>query len=417
MDDEILENLAYITEIKSKKNEVKKIENTPKKSMYKKNTSIKCQTIRLSEPRKKKNIISIVFPSIRPKLIRKKLDLITSHKYLNIKEEKHEEDYKKIKKKLSKIYSKNISNSRNYYSEKKIRNNDSINDIKNSSFINKKKYYLTSISEDISGSGVSQIGYNLSLSNSKRKLNDRVNNKLSNRLNNRFNNNKINIKLNYKIHNYTPKMNIIRKKIINRDEGAYSNDKFLQKELKLEQRIKLYPTFLQRYSPKLLHRKNIRNNNNKNSNNRNNNNTIINKKDQYEIKTTNFNNQTIPYLEKIDVRQISTILPPIVLGSKYNLPQKTEEDIKRENYYKEMARFERERNKVKNLKKKMTKKEMLFIIQKQKLMNCRYHIFRTKKNIYDTRIKMNKYFNRLKTSLNEFDDWNSTENIDNLYSK
>ena len=82
-----------------------------------------------------------------------------------------------------------------------------------------------------------------------------------------------------------------------------------------------------------------------------------------------------------------------------------------------MARFERERNKVKNLKKKMTKKEMLFIIQKQKLMNCRYHIFRTKKNIYDTRIKMNKYFNRLKTSLNEFDDWNSPENIDNLYSK
>ena len=74
-----------------------------------------------------------------------------------------------------------MSNRPNYYSEKKIRNNDSINDIKNSSFINKKKYYLTSISEDISGSGVSQIGYNLSLSNYKRKINDRVNNKLSNR--------------------------------------------------------------------------------------------------------------------------------------------------------------------------------------------------------------------------------------------
>ena len=36
MDEEIPENLAYITEIKSKKNEVKKIENTPKKQIKKK---------------------------------------------------------------------------------------------------------------------------------------------------------------------------------------------------------------------------------------------------------------------------------------------------------------------------------------------------------------------------------------------
>ena len=422
MDEEIPENLAYITEIKSKKNEVKKIENTPKKQIKKKNTSTKCQTIQLSEPRKNKNIISIVFPTIKPRFKRKNINLFTSHKYMNIKEETNKEDqfFNKIKRKMSKIYSKNISKPYKYYSEKKIRNNDINNNYKNRSFINQRNYCLTSINEEyISEPEQNRVGYNLSLSNSKIKLNNKINNRFNIKFNDK-NNNKFNNKFNKRFNNNSSKINIIRKRILNREQGLYSNDKFLQKELLLEQRIKLFPTFLQRYSPRLLRRKNNYNSNNKynfNNNNRNKINTIKNNKNPYEIRTTHFNNQTIPYLERIDVRDMSTFLPPIVLGSKYNLPEKTEDDIKRENYYKEMEKFERERNKNKNKKMKMTKKEILLLMQKQKLMKCGYRIFTTKKDIYNASIKMNRYFNKLKTSLNEFDDWNSPENIDNLYSK
>ena len=395
MNNQKLENLAYITEVKGKNTDVKSIEYTPKKSPDKKKVNMNSQTIQYSEPRRTKNIISIVFPVIKPQPRRRILDLFSySQKYLNTTEEtnKNEQAYNKLKN-ISVSIPKLNNQFVNYNSAKNHRiidssdndsKNNSINNSHSNNYSKVNNYYTTSNKKQDLAS-INKVECNLNLSN----------------LNNKSNNNRFN--------NSSTKIQILKQKIFNQEQGAFSFAQFLKKELKMEEKIKLYPTFLQRYSPRLLRRKN-----NKIFNYRNNNNTIINN-DEYKIRTSNFKNQTIPYLDKIDVRKISSILPPIVLGSKYNLPEKTEEDIRRENFYKEIARIERERKKVKTKDKKITKKDMLKILQKRKLINCKQHIYRTRKNKHDTKIKIDIFYNKLKKSLNQFDDWNDPENVDNLY--
>ena len=391
MNNKKLENLSYITEVKSKNTDIKNIEYTPKKSPDKKKVNMNSQTIQYSEPRRTKNIISIVFPVIKPQPRSRIMDLFSySQKYLNSKEEtnKNEQTYNKIKN-ISVSIPKLNKQLVNFNSAKNNRiidssDNDSKNNSINNSHSNSKvSNYYTTTNNKKDLTSINHVECNLNLSNLKNKSN-----------NNRFNN--------------STKIQILKQKIFNQEQGAFSFAEFLKKELKMEEKIKLYPSFLQRYSPRLLRRKN-----NKILNYRNNN-TIINT-DDYKIRTSNFKNQTIPYLDKIDVRKISSILPPIVLGSKYNLPEKTEEDIKKENFYKEIARIERERKKGKTEDKKISKKDMLKILQKRKLINCKEHIYRTRKNKHDTKIKIDIFYNKLKKSLNQFDDWNDPENVDNLY--
>lgn len=391
MNNQKLENLSYITEVKGKNTDIKNIEYTPKKSPDKKKVNMNSQTIQYSEPRRTKNIISIVFPVIKPQPRSRIMDLFSySQKYLNSKEEtnKNEQTYNKIKN-ISVSIPKLNKQLVNFNSAKNNRiidssDNDSKNNSINNSHSNSKvSNYYTTTNNKKDLTSINHVECNLNLSNLKNKSN-----------NNRFNN--------------STKIQILKQKIFNQEQGAFSFAEFLKKELKMEEKIKLYPSFLQRYSPRLLRRKN-----NKIFNYRNNN-TIINT-DDYKIRTSNFKNQTIPYLDKIDVRKISSILPPIVLGSKYNLPEKTEEDIKKENFYKEIARIERERKKGKTEDKKISKKDMLKILQKRKLINCKEHIYRTRKNKHDTKIKIDIFYNKLKKSLNQFDDWNDPENVDNLY--
>jgi len=391
MNNQKLENLSYITEVKGKNTDIKNIEYTPKKSPDKKKVNMNSQTIQYSEPRRTKNIISIVFPVIKPQPRSRIMDLFSySQKYLNSKEEanKNEQTYNKIKN-ISVSIPKLNKQLVNFNSAKNNRiidssDNDSKNNSINNSHSNSKvSNYYTTTNNKKDLTSINHVECNLNLSNLKNKSN-----------NNRFNN--------------STKIQILKQKIFNQEQGAFSFAEFLKKELKMEEKIKLYPSFLQRYSPRLLRRKN-----NKILNYRNNN-TIINT-DDYKIRTSNFKNQTIPYLDKIDVRKISSILPPIVLGSKYNLPEKTEEDIKKENFYKEIARIERERKKGKTEDKKISKKDMLKILQKRKLINCKEHIYRTRKNKHDTKIKIDIFYNKLKKSLNQFDDWNDPENVDNLY--
>lgn len=391
MNNQKLENLSYITEVKGKNTDIKNIEYTPKKSPDKKKVNMNSQTIQYSEPRRTKNIISIVFPVIKPQPRSRIMDLFSySQKYLNSKEEtnKNEQTYNKIKN-ISVSIPKLNKQLVNFNSAKNNRiidssDNDSKNNSINNSHSNSKvSNYYTTTNNKKDLTSINHVECNLNLSNLKNKSN-----------NNRFNN--------------STKIQILKQKIFNQEQGAFSFAEFLKKELKMEEKIKLYPSFLQRYSPRLLRRKN-----NKIFNYRNNN-TIINT-DDYKIRTSNFKNQTIPYLDKIDVRKISSILPPIVLGSKYNLPEKTEEDIKKENFYKEIARIERERKKGKTEDKIISKKDMLKILQKRKLINCKEHIYRTRKNKHDTKIKIDIFYNKLKKSLNQFDDWNDPENVDNLY--
>ena len=170
---------------------------------------------------------------------------------------------------------------------------------------------------------------------------------------------------------------------------------------------------MERYSPRLLRKRNTKKNflkyNNYNGN-------INNTNDEYKIKNGIFKNQTIPYLDKIDVRKNSSNLPPIILGSLYNLPNKSEESIKKEKFYIEVEKLERENRKGKSKpNKKITKKEMLKIIKNKKLIKCKNLIYKTKNNITETKDKIEKYYNKLKISLNQFDNWNNPENVDNLY--
>ena len=179
--------------------------------------------------------------------------------------------------------------------------------------------------------------------------------------------------------------------------------------------MKLFPYFLERYSPKLIHNKNEKYKNlniNNYINNKNDN------KEDYKIKNIYFKNQTIPYVDKIDARKTPSIFPPIIkLGSQYNnIYEKSEESIKKEKFYNEIKQLEKEEKKGKNENKNISKKDILEKLKNKKLIKCQNIIHKNKKSMSYTKDKIKIYFNQLKTSLNQFDDWNDPQNEDNLFN-
>lgn len=387
------DNETYITGVNEKEEEEKSVVNSSKNSPYK-NYKRNSEMIR-SEQKKRKNIISIVFPTIRPDNKNKISELLSSsHKYLKTKKPINNNDQNYRSQKSISISIPNLKNKSNYFDNDNINNNISIiNDSKNNSTIN-NNYCITGVN-DQNKPLINQIECNLNIDNNYKNLN----NKSSHKYNNLLCSSKIS------------KTQILKQKLFNKKNGEHIFNQFLKKELKLEERLKLFPTFLERYSPKLLKRKNIKNksiHNNKKHD----------KHDEYAIRTVIFKNQTIPYVEKIDVRTISTILPPIVIGSQFNLPDKSEESIKKEIFYNEIEKFEKEIKKGKSVKnKKASKNEILKMIKNRKMANCAKLINNTKKNIIVSKNKINNVYNKLKGSLNEYDNWNSPENLDNLYDK
>ena len=279
------------------------------------------------------------------------------------------------------------------YDNNNNKNNNSFeNDSKNNSIIN-NNYCMTSLNEPNKLS-INQIECNLNLE----KVNK--NKKLYNKLNNN----------NMFFNSPSSKTQILKQRLFNKEHGELIFNQFLKKELRMEDKLRLFPIFLERYSPRLLRRKNTKirtkkvNFKEKKINN-----------DEYKIKISIFKNQTIPYLEKIDSRKFSSNLPPLKLGSKFGIQERSEDSIKKEKYYNEIEKFEKGRKKGKSEKKKMTKKELLKIFKNKKLLNCRNLIDKTKINITDTKNKIDNIYNKLKLSLNEYDDWNSPKNADNLY--
>ena len=388
------ENETYITGVEEKNEEEKSIQYSTKNSP---NKYIKrnYKPIEHSDSKKNENIISIVFPSIKPHNTNKISNLlISSEKYIKIKQDVDEEKNSKSQKNIS----VSISNMRNkaknlYYDNSTYKNSNSIqNDSKNNISMN-NDYCMTSVKET-KKPYISQIECSLNIENNNN------NKKLYNRYNILFN-------------SPSSKTQILKQKLFNKEQGANLLNKFLKKELKMEEKNGLFPIFLERYSPRLLRKRNTKKNflkyNNYNGN-------INNTNDEYKIKNGIFKNQTIPYLDKIDVRKNSSNLPPIILGSLYNLPNKSEESIKKEKFYIEVEKLERENRKGKSKpNKKITKKEMLKIIKNKKLIKCKNLIYKTKNNITETKDKIEKYYNKLKISLNQFDNWNNPENVDNLY--
>lgn len=172
----------------------------------------------------------------------------------------------------------------------------------------------------------------------------------------------------------------------------------------------LYTYSLKRYSPRLLRKKEEKKIISLNKRN------IIND-DGCKIQTTVFKNQIIPYLNKIDISNISNNLPPITLGSRYSIPQKTEEVIKREEFNDKINNIIKNMNKKKHLNSKinLNKKEILSMIRRRNLKFCNENVHKTEELAISTKNRIIKDYNCLKLSLNQFDDWDSPENKDNLY--
>ena len=389
------ENKTYITGV-LEKNEDEKSEYYIPNYLSCKSAKKISQTIEHSEPKRNKKIISIVFPIINPRSKKNFQNLISSsHKYLKSNQENNNsigeisKSYKNISIELSKLRNKRKNT---YFEDNNKKINSIDNDSKNNSL--SKNYCITSINEP-NKLYINQVECNLNLDSSYKKENIKQINKYNNLLYNSL----------------TSKTQRIKQRIFNKEHGESEVNKKKKKEPIIEEKRRLVPYFMKRFSPRLLRKKNtkIKREINNSTNKRNVGG------DEYKIRNAIFKNQTIPYVEKIDVRKKSLKFPPIRLGSQFNLPEKSEDSIKREMFYNEIKRIENERKKRKSENKNYTKKEMLQLIKKKKLINCKYLINKTRINISETKNKIDKFYNKLKTSLNQFDDWNSPENLDNLY--
>lgn len=384
---------TYITGVEKKDEEEKSIQYSSSSSPYK-NKQRNNKSSEHSEKRENKKIISIVFPIIKPHRKYKLSNLFfTNKKEINNNSEQIYKSQKTISVAISKLRNKTNNYLYNENNINKRNNNNSIdNDSKNNSLTN-NDYCITSINEE-NKPFIKNIEYNFNLEK---------NNNIKSY--NKFNNN-------FCLNSPSPssKTQILKQKLFNKEQQESIFNAFLKKELKMEQKLRLFPTFLQRFSPRLLRKKKtiIKKIDNKNYNFKTND-------DEYKIRTVVFKNQTIPYVDKIDVPQMSSSLPPIILGSQFNLQERSEDSIKREKFYNEIERIERERKGKSEKKKKITKKEMLKMIRNKRLLNCKNLIHKTKRNISFTKKKLNRVYNRLKNSLNQYDDWNSPENVDNLY--
>ena len=389
------ENKTYITGV-LEKNEDEKSEYYIPNYLSCKSAKKISQTIEHSEPKRNKKIISIVFPIINPRSKKNFQNLISSsHKYLKSNQENNNsigeisKSYKNISIELSKLRNKRKNT---YFEDNNKKINSIDNDSKNNSL--SKNYCITSINEP-NKLYINQVECNLNLDSSYKKENIKQINKYNNLLYNSL----------------TSKTQRIKQRIFNKEHGESEVNNYMKKEPIIEDKRRLVPYFMKRFSPRLLRKKNtkIKREINNSTNKRN----VVG--DEYKIRNAIFKNQTIPYVEKIDVRKKSLKFPPIRLGSQFNLPEKSEDSIKREMFYNEIKRIENERKKRKSENKNYTKKEMLQLIKKKKLINCKYLINKTRINISETKNKIDKFYNKLKTSLNQFDDWNSPENLDNLY--
>ena len=225
--------------------------------------------------------------------------------------------------------------------------------------------------------------------------------------------------------------NIIRKKSIINLDNSHSNksqiihysprsnkrmlsniDSFLKKEKLLEgSKKQLYTYSLKQFSPRLLKRK-YKDENNKKDINIYRNNRV----EKGKFKTIIFKNKEIPYTDKIDLTKISTYLPPIILGSRYSIPGKSVEEVKKQEFNEALNKMIKEQNKIKYKDKlNLTKKEILKKMRNRNLKFCNNRIYKTKQDVYSTKNSIINIYNIFKLGLDEFDNWNSPENVDNLF--
>ena len=197
-----------------------------------------------------------------------------------------------------------------------------------------------------------------------------------------------------------------KKRMLSNIEGFIKKEKILEGSKK-----QLYTYSLKQFSSRLL-RKKCKNENNKKNINIYRNNRV----EKPKFKTIIFKNKEIPYTDKIDLTKISNYLPPIILGSRYSIQEKSEDEFKKEEFNEALNKMIKEQNKIKYKNKlNLTKKEILKKMRNRNLQYCNNRIHETKKDVYSTKNRIINNYNILKLSLDEFDKWNSPENIDNLF--
>ena len=391
------DDITYLTGVSNKNKD-----DTTKEQIFKINSPIKkirenSRTIEHFEPKSAKKIISIKFPVIISYQRKNNPEYFSpEQKKSKMNQEVNKNDliYKPRKNNISQTISKLKNSSRRLYYNNDNNNNSIDNDSKNSSMnINNlsisNNYCITSVKEK-SKSSIKQ-----------KKLEDK----------NYFIRNNSKKKYNLLYNDSSSKTKILKQKLIYKENSPEANiEKFLKKELELEKRKdKLHPSLIEKLTPRLFLKKNMNNiNNDKCKEN----------DDEYKIRTVTFNNQTIPYVEKIDMREMTLNLPKIVIGSRYGLKDESIENPKK-NIFKNEIEIENEKKKGKALRKgqKLTKKEILELMKSKKLIKCNRLIEKTTNSIHKTKNKIFRVYNNLKISLNEYDDWNSPQNKDNLYDK
>ena len=227
-------------------------------------------------------------------------------------------------------------------------------------------------------------------------------------------NQKISNNINLKNKDYNKiKMNKRFKNLFKNDSSL--NSKLLKEKLfgkekpvlsMVENKPKFRPSLIEKYSKRLFYNKTLDNNNNEN--------IEINRNgagdDEYKIHTMTFHNKKINYVTKIDNRNADLCLPPIVIGSKFNSQNRSIERINNKANLEENDKLEKNKN-----VQRLTKKEILKMIKGRRLIKCNRQIVKATRNINKTSDKIRNIFNRLRISLNEYDDWNDPKNVDNLY--
>ena len=405
------DNNTYITSFESIKKDIinhlidkKKLNSPSKKQNFK--------TIENSSVKHYKKF-SIKFPSIKPDR-NNKISLLfdSNHKSINILSKKNlldisHKNNKKIDRILSRIKNRKNRDKSEKYMKKRFNSNS--NDK-----INRKHRYniLNNSNSTIEKNETNKIHIARSAKIiQKLHINNLV-----------FNPNKKSYKINYVIpksssrnldNSFSFQSQYIKPNLINKKQVRSIIDNFRKKEKQLEESKKqLFQYSLKIFSPRLLRKKDKKDNIKELSNIVRNNND-----EKYKIKTMVFKNKNIPYIDTLDIRKLSIKLPPITLGSRYSIPEVSEEVTKRKEFNELMDKIIKEKNNHSHKNKiNLTKKDILKKFRKRNLQFCTNRIHKTERDVYMTKNKIIKTFNILKLSLNQFDNWNSPENLDNLFN-
>ena len=381
MNNQRIENITYITGFEDDNKEGKSKEYSSRNSPNQ-NSNNNCKTLDYSNSKKSKKVISIVFPTIQidTKIKNSIFPPSSSQKYMKLhknsnKDEKIYKSHKNMMNPSSKLKNYSRFDKKNFFKNE--------NDSKDNINYNNINYCLTS-DEKKSMPNIKKIECNLNLDNS-------------------FNNNNI-LYNNNNIPSSSSKTHIVKRKLYNKLKNDFEFDKFFKKELQMEKKAKLFPYFLDRLSPRIFQKKNANKKNNETSNENN---------PGYKYSTIFYKNKVIPYIEALDVKKLSYILPPIILGSRFNVQDKSSDITEKEKFYNEIEKLEKGRKKGISENKKLSKKGILQMMKAKKLLQYKFLIHKTQKTISNTKGKINKDYNQLKISLNQFDDWNDGEN-DNI---